>query len=100
MFNVQSTKHKVQSTKFKAQRSKSKLLVENINPLRSATRLDRTAEPCVVVIFGATGDLTRRKLLPALYRLAQQRAIPGEFAVLGIARHSLSDDEFRAAMKE
>jgi glucose-6-phosphate 1-dehydrogenase len=54
----------------------------------------------VLVIFGATGDLTRRKLLPALFRLAQQRAIPGEFAVLGIARHSLSDDEFRAAMKE
>ena len=52
------------------------------------------------MIFGATGDLTRRKLLPALFRLVQQRAIPGEFAILGAARHSLSDDEFRAAMKE
>ena len=54
----------------------------------------------MLVIFGATGDLTRRKLLPALFRLAQQRAIPGEFAILGIARHALNDDEFRAAMKE
>jgi glucose-6-phosphate 1-dehydrogenase len=52
------------------------------------------------VIFGATGDLTRRKLLPALFRLAQQRVVPGEFAIVGIARHSLGDEEFRAAMKE
>ena len=62
--------------------------------------MEATAPPCVLVIFGATGDLTRRKLLPALFRLAQQRGVPGEFAVLGIARHSLSDDEFRTAMKE
>ena len=54
----------------------------------------------MLVIFGATGDLTRRKLLPAMFRLVQQRAVPGEFAVLGIARNSMNDDEFRAAMKE
>ena len=54
----------------------------------------------MLVIFGATGDLTRRKLLPALFRLAQQRAVPGEFAILGIARHAMKDEEFRAAMKE
>ena len=53
-----------------------------------------------MVIFGATGDLTRRKLLPALYRLSQQRLVPSEFAVLGTARQTLSDDEFRATMKE
>jgi glucose-6-phosphate 1-dehydrogenase len=69
------------------------------NPLRAGMRLEPTAPPCVVVIFGATGDLTRRKLLPALYRLAQQRLIPGEFAILGAARQPLSDDEFRAAMQ-
>ena len=71
-----------------------------VNPLRSGTRLERTAEPCVVVIFGATGDLTRRKLLPALYRLARQRLLPAEFAVLGTARPQMSDDEFRRKMRE
>ncbi|HEV7797285.1 MAG TPA: glucose-6-phosphate dehydrogenase [Pyrinomonadaceae bacterium] len=69
------------------------------NPLRAGMRLEHTAPPCAVVIFGATGDLTRRKLLPALYRLAQQRLIPGEFAILGTARQPLSDEEFRALMK-
>jgi glucose-6-phosphate 1-dehydrogenase len=62
-------------------------------------RLEATAPPCAVVIFGATGDLTRRKLLPALYRLAQQRLIPNEFAILGTARHPQSDEEFRGSMK-
>ena len=75
-------------------------LVESVNPLRSGTRLERTAEPCVVVIFGATGDLTRRKLLPALYRLARQRLLPAEFAILGTARHAMSDEEFRLKMRE
>ncbi|MGH9970935.1 MAG: glucose-6-phosphate dehydrogenase [Pyrinomonadaceae bacterium] len=68
------------------------------NPLRAGMRLERTAEPCIVVIFGATGDLTRRKLLPALYRLAQQQLIPPEFAVVGTARHPMSDDDYRAMM--
>jgi len=63
-------------------------------------RLERTAEPCVVLIFGATGDLTRRKLLPALYRLSQQRLVPAEFAILGTARHTLDDEEFRQLMKQ
>ncbi|HKP47108.1 MAG TPA: glucose-6-phosphate dehydrogenase [Pyrinomonadaceae bacterium] len=63
-------------------------------------RLERVAPSCVVVIFGATGDLTRRKLLPALYRLTQQQLIPAEFAILGTARQPLSDDEFRAQMQQ
>ena len=54
----------------------------------------------MLVIFGATGDLTKRKLLPSIYRLSQQRLVPGEFAVLGIARHEMNDDEFRGAMKQ
>ena len=70
------------------------------NPLRAGIRLGPTAEPCVVVIFGATGDLTRRKLLPALYRLAQQRLIPAEFAILGVSRQHLSDQEYRAKLRE
>jgi len=70
------------------------------NPLRAGLRLERTAEPCALIIFGATGDLTRRKLIPALLRLSQQRLIPAEFAVVGVARHTLSDDEFRSSMRE
>jgi glucose-6-phosphate 1-dehydrogenase len=58
------------------------------------------ADPCVVVIFGASGDLTKRKLVPALYRLMKQRLIPAEFAVLGSARSVMSDDDFRASMRE
>src|SRR5215210_3511371 len=70
------------------------------NPLRTGIRLERTAEPCIVVIFGASGDLARRKLLPALYRLVQERLLPAEFAIIGLARTEMSSDEFRARMKE
>ncbi len=70
------------------------------NPLREGLRLERTAEPCTVIIFGATGDLTKRKLVPALYRLVQERLIPGEFAIVGAARTEMSHDDFRAKMKE
>jgi glucose-6-phosphate 1-dehydrogenase len=70
------------------------------NPLRAGMRLERMPDPCAVIIFGASGDLTRRKLLPALYRLTQQQLIPGEFAILGTARHPMSDDEFRALMRQ
>lgn len=69
------------------------------NPLRAGMRLETPAPPCVLVIFGATGDLARRKLLPALFRLSQQRVVSSEFAILGSARHPMTDDEFRAAMK-
>ena len=62
-------------------------------------RLAPTAPPCAVVIFGATGDLTRRKLLPALYRLSQQGLVPNEFAILCTARQPLGDEEFRTHMK-
>ncbi len=70
------------------------------NPLRAGLRFERTAEPCVIVIFGATGDLTKRKLIPALFRLSQQQLIPAEFAIVATARQQLSDQEFRARMRE
>ncbi len=73
---------------------------EQENPLLEGLRLKRTPEPCVLVIFGASGDLTRRKLLPALYSLAFRRLLPEQFAVLGVARTESSDDEFREQMKE
>ncbi len=59
---------------------------KNDNPLREGVRLERVADPCVVIIFGASGDLTKRKLLPALYRLTQERLLPAEFAMLGFSR--------------
>ncbi|HYE66446.1 MAG TPA: glucose-6-phosphate dehydrogenase [Pyrinomonadaceae bacterium] len=73
---------------------------ETDNPLRAGMRLERTAEPCAMVIFGASGDLTKRKLVPALYRLTQQRLVPAEFAIIGTARQLMSDQEFRAKMRE
>ena len=70
------------------------------NPLRQGIRLEQTAEPCTVIIFGASGDLTKRKLVPALYRLVQERLLPAEFAIVGFARTEMSDDAFREKMKE
>jgi glucose-6-phosphate 1-dehydrogenase len=70
------------------------------NPLREGVRLERTADPCTVIIFGASGDLTKRKLVPALYRLTQERLLPAEFAIIGFARSAMSHDDFRAKMKD
>lgn len=69
------------------------------NPLREGMRLERTAEPCIIVIFGASGDLTKRKLMPALFRLAQARLIPAEFAIVGAARTAMETEEFRTQMR-
>ena len=69
------------------------------NPLRAGMRLGRAAEPCAVVIFGASGDLARRKLIPALYRLVQERLLPAEFAVVGLGRTPMTDEEFREKMR-
>ena len=69
------------------------------NPLRTGLRIARTPEPCTVVIFGATGDLTARKLLPALYNLAKEGMVPGNIALVGVGRRPWSDDDFRAEMR-
>ncbi len=60
---------------------------------------ERTPDPCIVVIFGASGDLTKRKLLPALYHLEQSGLLPNDFAVVGVARRPL-EKTFAADMKE
>lgn len=65
------------------------------NPLRQGLRSTRTVQPSILVIFGATGDLTHRKLLPALYNLAIEQPLPPQFTVVGVARRPFSDDEFR-----
>src|SRR5688500_17072924 len=51
-----------------------------------------------MLIFGGSGDLTRRKLMPALYHLAAAKLLHDDFAVLGVARESMTDDEYRALM--
>ncbi len=53
------------------------------------------AGPCAMVIFGAAGDLTKRKLIPALYNLARSQLLPQEFAIVGVARAPMTTDEFR-----
>jgi glucose-6-phosphate 1-dehydrogenase len=55
----------------------------------------KRAEPCVMVIFGATGDLTKRKLFPALYNLAKQGFLPENFAVVGVGRQEMTSEDFR-----
>jgi glucose-6-phosphate 1-dehydrogenase len=74
--------------------------ITEANPLAEGLRLRRRPDPCVLVIFGASGDLTRRKLLPALYALAYRRLLPERFAVVGVARSEHSTKEFVAAMKD
>lgn len=69
------------------------------NPLREGLRLERTAPPSVMVIFGGAGDLTKRKLVPALYQLSLNRMLPAEFSVLGFARTQMSEEDFRKTMR-
>src|SRR5215212_9474679 len=70
------------------------------NPLLEGLELRRKPESCAVVIFGASGDLTQRKLMPALYALAVRRLLPERFAIVGAARSDETDDEFRERMKD
>jgi glucose-6-phosphate 1-dehydrogenase len=73
---------------------------ENVeNPLRKGLEL-RDAGPCTVVIFGASGDLTRRKLFPALYNLARDGLLHPDTSVVGLARREWSDEDFRREMRK
>ena len=62
--------------------------------------MDGAAVPATLVIFGGSGDLARRKLVPALYNLARARLLPATLAVVGAARAELTDDEFRAELHD
>src|SRR3989449_11234864 len=73
-------------------------LTQNI--LREGLILPRTPDPAVMVIFGASGDLTARKLMPALYNLALNRYLPSGFSVIGVADTPLSEDDFRGHMTD
>jgi glucose-6-phosphate 1-dehydrogenase len=70
------------------------------NPLLEGLQIRRAPDPCILVIFGASGDLTQRKLFPALYSLAYRRLLPEHFAVVGVARSEETDEEFKGRMKE
>jgi len=61
----------------------------------NAASAGRAADPCVMVIFGASGDLTKRKLIPALYNLAKDNLLSKEFALVGVARNEMSSEQFR-----
>src|SRR5437762_1628842 len=56
--------------------------------------------PCILVIFGAAGDLTKRKLIPALYNLKKNNLLPDQFAVVGVARAEMNDEEFRRRLSD
>ena len=60
----------------------------------------RVADPCIAVIFGASGDLATRKLLPAFYNLAKAHLLPEQFAVVGVARTPMSSEQFRESVRE
>ncbi|HVR63716.1 MAG TPA: glucose-6-phosphate dehydrogenase [Polyangia bacterium] len=70
------------------------------NPLREGLEQERIPEPTTMVIFGASGDLTKRKLLPALYSLTRERLLPARFAVVGYARKPMTDEAFRDEMRK
>src|SRR5438876_306314 len=67
----------------------------SLNPLREGISIRAVPQPCTIVIFGATGDLTHRKLIPALYNLAADGDLPPAVTIVGFARREKSDDQFR-----
>src|SRR5229473_4710156 len=70
------------------------------NVLRDGLILPRTPDPAAMVIFGASGDLTARKLMPALYNLALNRYLPSGFSAIGVADTAISEDEFRSRVAD
>jgi glucose-6-phosphate 1-dehydrogenase len=70
------------------------------NPFADPLRFEQRVAECAIVIFGASGDLSKRKLMPALYRLAYDGKLPPSFSILGNSRSKLTDDEFRSRMHD
>ncbi|MCG9885116.1 MAG: glucose-6-phosphate dehydrogenase [Cyanobacteria bacterium] len=70
------------------------------NPLRVGLQQDRVPEPQILIIFGASGDLTQRKLVPALYEMKLDRRLPPELTIVGVARREWSHDFFREHLRE
>jgi glucose-6-phosphate 1-dehydrogenase len=72
----------------------------DVQPVITKPRLARIADPCIMVIFGFSGDLTRRKLIPALYNLASQNLLSPDFAIIGLGRSPMSDEDARLKATE
>jgi glucose-6-phosphate 1-dehydrogenase len=70
------------------------------NPLREGLRLERMPDPCIFVLFGATGDLAHRKVVPALYQLWRTHLLPGDFMLVAVGRRPYSDASFRAELHD
>jgi glucose-6-phosphate 1-dehydrogenase len=70
-----------------------------LNPLREGMNQVSTAPPCAMVIFGVSGDLTSRKLMPSLYDLAMTSRLAEGFTIIGVSRREWSDDQFRDEMR-
>src|SRR5215468_6601439 len=69
------------------------------NPLRPGLRAESAPEPCAVVIFGASGDLASRKLVPALYNLAVGAHLPAAFGIVGVSKSEYSHQQFAKDMR-
>jgi glucose-6-phosphate 1-dehydrogenase len=69
------------------------------NPLKEGLQIEKVPEPLIIVIFGASGDLTRRKLIPALFQLYEQNQMPTRFSVIGFSRTSMTNQQFRRHLK-
>ena len=69
------------------------------NVLREGLRLERVPDPSILVLFGATGDLAHRKVIPALYHLWRTNLLPHEFLLLAVGRRPYDDEEFRAEIR-
>lgn len=68
------------------------------NPLAESTRIERLPDPCTMVIFGASGDLAKRKLIPAIFDLARDGMLPPGFTIVGTGRTPMTHDSFRSHM--
>jgi glucose-6-phosphate 1-dehydrogenase len=70
------------------------------NPLRPGLRAESAPEPCAIVVFGASGDLAHRKLLPALYNLAASAHLPASFGLVGVSKSEYTHEEYQKEMRE
>jgi glucose-6-phosphate 1-dehydrogenase len=70
-----------------------------VNPLREGLRLERVPDPCAFVLFGATGDLAHRKVIPAIYQLWRTNLLPAEFSLVAVARRPYTNESFAAEVR-
>jgi glucose-6-phosphate 1-dehydrogenase len=70
------------------------------NPLREGLTRERVVDPCIFVVFGGTGDLAHKKLLPALYHLSRADLLPRGFAIVGYASEHLNDDQYKEGVRQ